>query len=255
MVLSGVLLSLVARDFGFTVRMRHDLDLLAETQQGLQASLSEITRELRQAGACLPTSGAFVALGGADDGERDTLTVRVGRVNPANVVCVRTILTEKAQTGLSSVTVENADGFAVDELVYLTRSNGSGQTLRVAGVGANSLSLAGTLDGDYAAGDGVFALEERTYAVDDTGATPMLTVAIDGGEPQPVVDGVETFDVQYLLAPCSPCQPVGLPASDAEWHQVREITVAVGVVSEQPGGGGQLVRLSGSTNIKPRNLL
>jgi hypothetical protein len=254
MLLSGVLLSLLARDFGFTVAKRHDLDLLVETQQGLRAAISEVTQELRQAGACMPDTGDFMALDGEDRGTQDSLTVRIGRVSPADVVCIRTILTENAAAGASVLQVEDSSRFAADDLLYLVGSTGTGSTLKVSGVGLGTMSLAGRLDADYKTGDGVFGIEERTYEVDASSGRPVLTVAVDGGEPQPLVDGVERFDVRYRLSPCPPCDPVDEPANDAEWYSVREVTVDVGIVSHAAQRGGDLVRLSGTTNVRPRNL-
>jgi hypothetical protein len=255
MVLSGVLLSLAARDFGFVVGERHDLDLLVETQHGLRAALSEITRELRQAGACLPVTGDFTALDGEDNGTQDRLTVRVGRVNPNDIVCVRTILTEEASAGSSLLSVEDSGQFAVGQLVYLVHNDGSARLLEVAGVGAGTISISGRLDRRYPVGAGVFGVEERTYEVDTSSGSPILTLAIDGREPQPLVDGVERFDVRYLLAPCPPCAAVNEPASETEWYLVREVRVDVGILSRVPRRDGTPVRLSGATTIRPRNLL
>lgn len=254
MVLSAVVMSVAARDFGFSVRMRHDLDLFVETQHGLRGALAEITRELRQAGACLPTTGDFVAVDGEDGGEQDRLTVRVGKVDD-DVVCIRTVSTQDAAQGSSTLQVQNASSFEAGEWVYLRCTSGSGQTERIASVTSTSIDIEGDLDSDYAAGSGVFAIEEREYAIDTTSPHPMLTVAIDGEEPQPLVNGVEKLDVQYLLTPCPPCEPVDEPEDGGEWHQVREVAVRIGVVSSEPKQDGVYLHHAATTNVKPRNLL
>jgi prepilin-type N-terminal cleavage/methylation domain-containing protein len=254
MLLSAVVMSVAARDFGFSVRARQDLDLLVETQQGLRAAVGAITQELRQAGACLPTTGDFVALDGEDDGTNDRLTVRIGRVRSDNLVCIRTLVTADAVAGTSILTVEDSSGFTSGEWIYVRGTSGSGKSYRVLSVTASTLVVAGALDADYLAGSGVFAIEERTYTIDASGSVPILTVAIDGQEAQPLVHGVEKLDVLYLLTPCPPCDPIDEPNVD-EWHQVREIQVSIGVLSSVPNRSGEYVRMESTTNVKPRNLI
>jgi type II secretory pathway pseudopilin PulG len=254
MMLSAVVMSMAVSDFGFTVHMRRDLDLLVETQHGLRSALAEITQELRQAGACLPTTGDFISLGGKNDGEHDRLTVRIGKVDD-DVVCIRTVVVETAVAGTSTLVVQDSSRFEPDEWVYLRSATGTGQTARVASVTSSALVIDGSLDVDYTDGSGVFAIEERAYGIDASSAYPMLTVAIDGEDPQPLVGGVEKLDVEYLLTPCPPCDPVAEPADGDQWHQVREVAVRVGVISSVPNHQGDYVRLTGTTNIKPRNLL
>jgi type II secretory pathway pseudopilin PulG len=254
MMLSAVVMSMAVTDFGFSVGLRQDLDLLVETQQGLRSAITEITQELRQAGACLPTTGDFIALDGEDGGERDRLVVRIGKVDE-NVVCIRTVTLSPAPAGTSILTVQDTSGFAAGEWIYLRRATGAGQTVRVAAVTLSTLVIGGVLDEEYPAGAGVFAIEEREYAVDTAGERPVLTVAIDGAAPQPLVDGVETLDVQYLLTPCPPCSPVEEPQDGDQWHQVREVAVRIGAISSAANREGDHIRLQGTTNIKPRNLL
>lgn len=254
MLLSGVLLSLVARDFGFSVGTRHDLDLVVEAQHALRTTLSEITQELRQVGACLPTTGEFLALNGTEGGPTDRLVLRIGQVDESNVVCSRTILTADAKAGTSVLEVEDGAQFSSDQLIYLAGNTGSGKIFKASSASGTTLRIEGGLDRDYLAGDGVYALEERVYEVDDSSGDPVLTVAIDGGEPQPLVDGVERFDVHYMQEPCPPCDAVDAPTDDDGWRRVREVAVEVGVVSREPRRAGELVTLTGGTNIRPRNL-
>ena len=47
-----------------------------------------------------------------------------------------------------------------------------------------TITLDAVVDGDFSTGSGVFAIEERSYAIDSSVDPPVLTVAIDDGEPQ-----------------------------------------------------------------------
>jgi hypothetical protein len=90
-------------------------------------------------------------------------------------------------------------------------------------------------------------------------------VSIDQGEPQPLVDGVEEFDVHYFLGPCDPdCESiVDLPADAAEWLLVTEVGIKATVRSRHENREGEFVYattgVEGSEteyiNVKPRNFL
>jgi hypothetical protein len=83
----------------------------------------------------------------------------------------------------------------------------------------------------------------------------MMTIAVDDGDPHPLVQGAEELDFQFRLAPCPPCDPVNVPYDDVEWHNVREISFTVTVRSVKPTRGGDYLRLTRTTTIKPRNFL
>jgi len=255
MVLSGVALSVAATDFTHTVHQRHDMEQVAEAQQAVSAALTFVTQELRQAGACLPTVGRFVALEGDDTDDRDRLTLRIGVTNPDTLVCIRSVATADAAAGGDTIEVQDASGFIAGQYIYVTRIGGEGNTFRVAAVEANSLVIEGALDAPYQAGSGVYAVEERTFAVDSTGAAPVLTMAVDGGDPQPLARGIEVFNVRYLLNPCSPCTIVDHPADNAEWQAVREVEITVAAVTGGPMQTGRAHVVEESTNVKPRNLI
>jgi hypothetical protein len=263
MTLSSLLLSMMVRDFAFNVRVRQDMDQLLEVQQGVRSALSIITQELRQAGACLPRTGDLVsltgndspALEGEDAGQRDTLMIRVGKVTRDNLVCIRTVTTTAAAAGSSQLVVQDASEFAADDWVYIRGNSGAGRSYRVGSVGGSTITLTGPLGEDYGTGSGVFASEERVYSVDTSGGDRMLTVSIDGGDPQPLVDGVEQFNVKYKVAPCPPCSSVNEPADADEWLLVRELDIKVRVRSRRKNRSGEWIRLVGNTNVKPRNLL
>jgi hypothetical protein len=254
MLLTSVVLSGLVWEFGFTSRTRGELDQLTEAQQGVRAAISSVTQELRQAGACLPRTGDLVALDGVNDGTRDELTLRIGKVRPSDLVCIRTVLTSAATDGSSVLHVQNTTGFEAGGLLLLWNDSGSGQTFTVSAVASSTITLDAAVDGDFSTGSGVFAIEERTYAIDSSVDPPVLTVAIDDGEPHPLVHGVEGFNVKYITTPCPPCDQLNSPTAD-EWLNVREIQIEVTVRSRDRGRDGEYVRLTSRTNVKPRNLL
>jgi hypothetical protein len=256
LALTGIAMALFARDFGFTVQTRREMDLVAETQQALHATQSFLTQELRQAGACLPNNGEFVALDATDGGTTDELTLRIGVVDRDDLTCLATVLTQDSAADENLLHVQDNSGFDIGQWIYVTRVGGRGDTFRVTSTGGDWIQIDGVLGADYVASGGVYAIEERVYAVETMGSVPVLTVAIDGDDPQPLVAGVEEFDLRYRLEPCPPCSAVDQPASSAEWRRVREVELRVTARSTtvKPRGGGY-VRMGGTTAIRPRNLL
>jgi type II secretory pathway component PulJ len=78
----------------FRIEMRHraDAEVTAETYQGLVAALDSLTRDVRLAGACLPTQPLFVPLSGAHDGRTDAITVRTGAIGPTPACAVASLM-------------------------------------------------------------------------------------------------------------------------------------------------------------------
>jgi prepilin-type N-terminal cleavage/methylation domain-containing protein len=255
-LLTGIAMAVFVRDFGFTVKTRREMDLVAETQQALHATHTFVAQELRQAGACLPENGEFISLAAANNGSVDTLTLRIGVADRTNLTCLTTLLTSDREAGDNTLEVQDTAGFEIDQWIYVTRTGGLGGTFRVTSVGADWLQIDGGLDADFVAGGGVYAIEERLYAVQTIGDLPVLTVSIDGGDPQPLVAGVEEFDVRYRLAPCPPCTETDEPVDSAEWRSVREVELRVVARSTAPRPqGGGYVRAEATTAVRPRNLL
>ncbi len=256
MVLTGIAMAVFVRDFGYTVQSRREMDLVAETQQALHATQTFVTQELRQAGACLPQTGEFIAMEATNVGVVDELTVRIGIADRASLACVTTVLTSNHSPGENKLKVQDGSAFEVDQWIYVTRPGGQGGTFRVASVKIDELKIAGGLDATYVTGGGVYAIEERVYTVQTVGDVPILTVSIDGEPAQPLVAGVEEFNVRYRMEPCPPCSPIDAPATSAEWRNVREVELHVVARSTARGPrDGEYVRMDGSTTVRPRNLL
>ena len=270
LLIASIMLTAMAGFFSMSVATRHNMGEQAEAAQGLRALLSTITQELRQAGACLTqVGGRFIALEGEDNGLQDSLTLRIGRVDRDTRLCVIDAFTAAANVGDTNVTVGDATKFHVGDIVYITPTSVSGEFYTVAEASGTTLTLSSPLidvNAAYAAGTGVFALEERTYAIDtSTYGRPVLTVTTNGGTPQPLVDGVEEFNVRYLLAPCDPdcADTVDLPADTAQWLLVSEVEIKATVRSRYPNREGEVVYArtgeAGTESeyiiVKPRNFL
>ena len=254
--LTGIAVGVFVRDFGFSVQTRREMDLVAETQQALHATHTFITQELRQAGACLPGNGEFIALEAADNGATDSLTLRIGLAAEGSLTCLATVTTTDKSAGENVLDVQDANGFESGQLVYITRPGGQGETFRVASVGPGWVQIDSGLDANYVAGGGVYAIEQRSYDIQVVNGVPILTISIDEGERQPLVAGVEELDIKYRVEPCPPCDEIDEPADSAEWRRVRD--VVLNVVARSTTTRPQsvdYVRLEGATTVRPRNLL
>jgi prepilin-type N-terminal cleavage/methylation domain-containing protein len=259
--LSSMMLALMTGFFQANTAVRNHMGLQTETQQGLRALFEMVTQELRQAGACLPPLGQFIALDGTDGGTQDSLTLRIGRTDGNTLVCIKAGTTAEAAEGDATLTVSEGEGnlFANAQIVYVTPNGATGNFYTVTATTSNSVTIDGGLSGNHPEGTGIYAVDERIYAVETLpSGRPALTMSVDGGYPQPLVEGVEEFDVQYLLAPCdaSGCASmVDEPSDDDEWRQVRTVAITATVRSRRENKDGEFLRESGYVHVKPRNLL
>ncbi len=253
--LGGIAAMAVAQFFAIQAHKAQGTGLRTELQQALRASVDTITRDLRLAGACLPSDGDFVALAGTDGPGPDTLVVRAGIVR-ADLSCIVTALTALVNAGAASLPVGNNAGFAPGMRVYVRHPGGTGQFSFVASTPANAVVLTDAAAMDYPVGSGLFAVDERAYAIDATGPVPVLTLTVDQGTPQPFAAGMTDLQIRYVLARnCPSCDVVDLPPDDATWRLVNQVLVtptaqAVGAVRPE-----DRVALSETTRAKPRNLL
>lgn len=287
LLITSVMMTVMASFMQTVVSTRQIGEAETEAQQGLRALIVTITQELRQAGACLPAANRALALEGTDDGDQDTLTLRIGRVDDRTTVCINPVVVTRRNPPLLSfpppaagdgkVNVPDATLFRPGELVYITPNGAVGAYYTVTGGVGTMLSLNSPLVnfgpdvpyGDPSGGSAtqVFAIEERTYAVDASDpARPMLTVAIDQGAPQPFIAGIEIFDVKYHLGPCSTtdtCAALVDQPLPNQWGAVAKVALKASVRSlmkdktgafhvattGQPGQKGEFI------TIKPRNFL
>jgi prepilin-type N-terminal cleavage/methylation domain-containing protein len=245
--------------FATSRKVMQDQILFAETQQGLRATLENMARDLRLGGACLPITGDFVVLDGTNSATSDTITTRTGLVRP-NLSCISTTLSANMTTSSTTLTVGTTDGFTPGMRALIRHAgNGTGESFTIATVTPpNTLTKTGTWTQAYPATSGVYAADERTYAIDaSNSALPVLTVAANGSAALPFAYGVENLTIKYQLnRNCPPCDIIDAPAAaDVQWQLVNQILITVTERSRTTASNGQYIRLTGRISAKPRNLL
>jgi prepilin-type N-terminal cleavage/methylation domain-containing protein len=261
--LMGLVMSMAGAFFVASRNAATDEMARQETLQGLRATLDSLERDLRLAGACLPTSGNdFPPLSGTNAGTLDGVTVRTALVR-SDLTCIQTTVQAASPAtgtaaGDTTIPVQSVDGFAVGQRAYIRGTN-SGEYFNITGVdsGTNQLTVAAGLQAAYPNGSGVWAIDERVYNVDATtyGPVTVLTVAVNGAAPEPFAYGVQSVNVQYqLVSNCPPCDVVDLPSA-TQWSLVNQLYVTVTMQSQKPLSNGQYYTVSGSIGAKPRNLL
>jgi len=267
---STVMLTALGLAGAFFVAARNrvqDQLLHVETFQGLRAATDSMLRDLRLGGACLPITGDFITLDGVDapDGS-DRITTRTGVVR-ANETCVRTVTTADISAQDTSIPVQAAAGFTDGMRAYIMQANGTwGEVFTVTSVdsGANVLHKSASLtcqlgcgNPAYPSGSGVYAVDERQYAVDTSDPkNPVLTVAVNGAAPAPLVYGIENLQIKYQLNDScdTQCTVVDLPSS-TQWDLVNQLYITLVARSRSVGSNGQYYRATRTAHAKPRNLL
>ena len=248
LLIVSIMMTAMAGFFQASASVKHTGGNQTEAQQGVRAVLTMVTQELRQAGACLPQIGEFIALD--SNGNQDEITIRIGQTDTETLRCIRAATTAEASSGSTELQVGNGEGLLFDgvELVYITETGATGEIYEVDTASASTVTLVDPLLEDHTEGTGIYALDERIFKLDGS----ILTLSIDGSEYYPVVAGVEKFDVTYFKEPCDPsgCSSMLPPASNTDWKQVREVLIDTDVKAED-GSATE----SGDARIKPRNLI
>lgn len=256
---SGIMLALMTGFFRANVGVRHDMDLQTDVQQGLRGLFDMVTQELRQAGACLPRQGQFISLEGVDNGNLDSITLRIGRTSETTLRCIKAgTVSDVTASDTLPLTAGDGTMFEDADFVYVTPNGATGDFYRVTATTSSSV----TIDhiGDFPTGTGIYAIDERIYQVESINGRNVLTVQIDGGPSYPLVDGVNKFNVQYWLeSTTTPDEidptPVDLPLDDVAWARVRRLTISAQVEEKLKRRDGQAVLEDGAVDVKPRNLL
>ncbi len=232
--------------------------LRVEVKQALRASSDSIVRDMRLAAACLPQNGAFVALAGVDTALADSVTIRTG-FSDDNLSCIATTVATAHAGGAVVIDVDNAQGFGQARLGYLRHLDGDGEFFIIADVdpGANTITRADGASRDFPIGSGVFAVDERTYALDATDpSAPQLTLEVDREGATPFAVGVSELNVRYVLARnCPPCDVVDLPADAMEWWLVNQVQLTVTAQTVNPIRPEDVYSETRTVTGKPRNLL
>src|SRR5215510_7128429 len=110
LLLTSMMMTLMTGFFHANVTTRNHMTMQTEAQQGLRAVFEMVSQELRQAGACLPQQGQFISLGGVNNGDQDSLTLRIGRTNNDSLVCIKAGTTAAAAVGTTLLTVGAGEG-------------------------------------------------------------------------------------------------------------------------------------------------
>jgi hypothetical protein len=216
-----------------------------------------LVRDLRLGGACLPTTGAFVAMDGEDSGDRDDVTTRTG-ITRDDLTCIRSATRTNVAQGSKQIDVEDTAGFEPGMRAYIRGTSGVGEffTIEAVSDGSRWISSGSGLSRQYLATSGVYAVDERRYFIEEAGdATPDLMLQVGDDDPTPFATGVEKMDIQYQLKRnCPTCDVVDIPNSN-EWPLVEQLFLTVTVRSDKPKRDGEFYRRTISLGVKPRNFL
>ena len=259
MLLLTVVGAVLVNSFSIQMRFRGDTEIKAETHQGLVAALDSLVRDVRLAGACLPTQPSFVPMSGVNNGTTDSITVRTGAIS-STTTCIVATLTSAAAAGATQLPVDDVSGFRVDGWGYVVGAV-PGELFHVTAVsatsGAGNVTTDTTLAQSYPLGGGVYALEERVYAIDTTTyGQPVLTRSINRGAAQPIAGGIESLNVRYRLNQnCPSCTVIDLPADNPTWNQVSEVILGATAVSRQNLSTGRGCANRQRSTVQPRNLV
>jgi len=257
--LAGIALSSVTQFFAIQTRAQQGHTYRVEAQQALRSSLDAMTRDIRLAGACLPSSGAYVPLAGTNGPGPDAITVRTGIV-AGNLACVWAGVRDPGMAqGSTTVPVDSTNGFTAGTFAYLSHPSGSGQYAFVTAVGATTITLSVAATVDYPRGSGLYAIDERTYSVDATDPIlPKLMLTLNRGVPEVFAVGVSDLQFRYVLnRNCPTCDVVDAPAptDTATWRLVSDVLLSETVKTVGTHRIQDMVTLSQTSRAKPRNLL
>src|SRR5579884_205747 len=250
--------------YAYEAKQIRQSSLRVEAQQALRASLDAMARDIRLAGACLPTVGPFLALDGTA-GATDSITVRAGVVQGTATCTI--------SAGATTIGVNQISGFAPGQLVLIAPDtggeivNGVSAVSAPNGTGGGTISLSTGVVNSYAAGTKVMAIEERVYWVDTTNpALPTLSLSVNRGPTEAFAAGITGLQFRYVLNQnCPACTVInangaktGSPPvnNDAVWRLVNDviITATVQTIGASPQEASE-VTLVETTHAKPRNLL
>jgi type II secretory pathway pseudopilin PulG len=256
--IAGVALGGAVKYFATQLHQQRQHAFRIEAQQAARSSLDAITRDLRLAGACLPSDGQFIALAGANIPGGDSITIRTGLVR-TNMSCIVTSLAVDALAGATTLTVgpNGGNGFTAGMLGYVRHPNGSGEIAPVTAATANSVTFSVGMGQAYPSGSGVYAIDERTYGLDKTDPSiPKLTLTVNRAPAEAFAAGVDDLQISYVLdRNCPTCDVVPLPINTAEWRLVNDVDLSATVKTVGGVQASDQATLTITAMAKPRNLL
>ena len=290
--IASVVIFGVGTGFVFITRAWVDHQARVQTQQSLRSAIEALNRDVRIAGACMPVNSLnqslapnFVPFAGTN-GTTDTITVG------ANPTCANANVKTNNCNACIAITVDDSTGFTGGRWAFIS-SAGSGEFFLISTVVAGAPGTINVdtakgppLTGSYPAGSSqVTGADQRTFAVSSicSGCNniPSLTVQPVGGSQLPLVKGIDSLKIQYVLnrlwndpnfpngAACSAQSggtpnlcvvnlPGLAPSLSGDWTLVRAIIVTVDARStftvRASGSADGFWHLSGTFEISPRNL-
>jgi len=196
-------------------------------------------------------------------GLTDSLTLRIGRTSPTTGACVRAQITPAggAATGASTLLVDSTAAFGdAKQLLVASAVTGASEVYSITSMTATSVTISPGLLFPKPQNSRIYPVDERIYQIQTWSGRQVLTVRIDGGTAQPLVDGVTEFNVTYSGMPCTSvgvCTVLAHPTTDPAWRTVREVSIAPKIASRKKNREGQTVYTTpaDSIRVKPRNLL
>ena len=282
----------VGTGFVFVTRAWSEHQARTQVQQSLRSTIEALNRDVRIAGACMPVNSLnqslapnFVPLAGTN-GTNDTITVS------ANPTCGNANVVTNNCNGCSSITVSDSTGFTGGQWAFISNA-GAGEFFLISTVvvGAPGTVNVDTLKGPSLTGSyprntsQVTGADQRKFAVSTSCAgcnnIPTLTVQLLGGSQLPLVKGVDSFKIQYVLNRLwnDPGNPNGsacnaqtggtpnlcvvnlpglAPSLAGDWNLVRAIVANVDAQStitvRASGSADRLLHEPASFEISPRNL-
>jgi type II secretory pathway pseudopilin PulG len=225
----GIALSAAMAFASTQVRLLHQNHRRLEVRHVIRASGDAIMRDLRLAALCLPRTGRFPSLDGVDNGTADTITIRTGFAR-ADGSCVASAANQSHTPDAAAIAVSRPEGFDRARIGYLQHVDGTGEFFTIVDVDpvTSTITRGEPARREVPAGAWVFAVHERTYALDTVVDPTQLTLEIDRDGRIPFAAGIEAFNVRYVLdRDCPPCDEVDLPVDDTEWRLVQEIAVTL----------------------------
>lgn len=293
LTLASLIIFGVGTGYVFTTRAWFEHQARVQAQQSLRDSVAAIARELRIAGACMgvpasqtPLATNFKALAGTS-GPPDTLILTT---NPR---CAGPTALAAAYSGGTAIQVTDTLNFQSGMWAFIGdgTTSDAGEYFLITGITAGApgtLSISTPLSGTYPQSSQlvqsfVAGADQRTFAVSSTcggcNGIPTLTLQSLGmGAGQPLVKGIDTLTLQYVLnrkysdAPgqcvsqtggtnslCVVTLPEQSPSVAGDWRLVRAIILTLGAVStvsvRGTGSADGYYHISGSFEISPRNFV
>jgi type II secretory pathway pseudopilin PulG len=288
--IASIVVLAVGAGFVFVTRAWTDQLGREQTQQSLRAAVETLTRELRLAGVCMPSgtlppiTSTYQPLAGTH-GTTDTITVT------SNPACAGPATVTVVCTACAIISVDNTTNFTSGTWAYIYDSTGTptpyGESFLIQSVTAGSpgtvvVATATPLTKNYSAtNSSLRGMDQRTFAISSTcggcnGAPSLTLQAIGVATPLPLVKGIDTMSIAYVLnrlytmggcdgqtggtsSLCIVNLPTAAPSIAGDWQLVRAVTFTLDARSTFPvrasGSADGYFHLGGAFEISPRNFM